>query len=205
MVCTSFNGEARNVWLFWFGPFWHTRLISSHYSRWSTGIRRLWMMTCQLQFAMDVMTTMTITNIRGKGPQKSCQHGMIPFKIFIFFKVLSKEYFTKKYFIHDEKIIYNSLEIYFHLGKFIHSSLMSFWNRFALVVLTLCFSIFFLVVYMDQNLPTPLTLQDVTKHPEKFIEERARNALKKLTSVGSRPTGTLSLSVKCLQKWISGI
>ncbi len=42
---------------------------------------------------------------------------------------------------------------------------------------------------MDQRLPVPLTLQDAAGKPDRFIEERARNSLKKLTSVGARPAG----------------
>jgi len=76
-----------------------------------------------------------------------------------------------------------------------------YYFRFALIVLSLCFSIFFLVVYMDQNLPIPLTLHDVSKHPERFIEERARNALKKLTSVGPRPAGFWQLYTRFQISW----
>jgi len=42
---------------------------------------------------------------------------------------------------------------------------------------------------MDRRLPVPLTLQDVANNPSSFIEERARNHLKKLTRVGPRPAG----------------
>ncbi len=46
---------------------------------------------------------------------------------------------------------------------------------------------------MDQRLPVPLTLQDAAGKPDRFIEERARNSLKKLTSVGARPAGNYLL------------
>jgi hypothetical protein len=77
-----------------------------------------------------------------------------------------------------------------------------FTNRLALLVLTLCLSTFLLVVYMDQRLPVPLTLQDAAGNPDigerksagkpdRFIEERARNSL----SVGARPAGNHSVPI----------
>jgi hypothetical protein len=55
----------------------------------------------------------------------------------------------------------------------------------------MCLSIFLLVVYMDQRLPVPLTLQDAAGKPDRFIEERARNSL----SVGARPAGNHSVPI----------
>jgi len=52
-----------------------------------------------------------------------------------------------------------------------------------------------LVVYMDQKLPVPLTLQDAPGNPTRFIEGRARNALKQLTRVGARPAGMAKQTV----------
>ena len=43
---------------------------------------------------------------------------------------------------------------------------------------------------MDQRLPQPLTFKDAQTHPDRFIEERARTSLKKITSVGPRPAGS---------------
>lgn len=43
---------------------------------------------------------------------------------------------------------------------------------------------------MDGRLPKPLTLADAVIHPDKFIEERARDHLRQLTSVGPRPAGS---------------
>ncbi len=51
-------------------------------------------------------------------------------------------------------------------------------------------SIFSLVLYMDGRLPDPLTVADSEKHPDRFIEERARDLLRQLTSVGPRPAGS---------------
>ena len=79
-----------------------------------------------------------------------------------------------------------------HLKKYPTASLTHrslFHSRLALLVLLMCFSIFMLVVYMDRRLPVPLTVQDAVNHPSSFIEERARNHLKKLTRVGARPAG----------------
>ncbi|XP_023345863.1 endoplasmic reticulum metallopeptidase 1 isoform X2 [Eurytemora carolleeae] len=60
----------------------------------------------------------------------------------------------------------------------------------ALVIGSWCLCVFFLVVYMDQRLPDPLTLRDTTTNPDRFIEERARKTLRALTSVGARPAGS---------------
>ena len=60
----------------------------------------------------------------------------------------------------------------------------------SLLILAFCFCIFGLVHFMDGRLPRPLTLEDAQVHPEKFIEERARDHLKQLTSVGPRPAGS---------------
>ena len=60
----------------------------------------------------------------------------------------------------------------------------------SLVVLVFSFAIFGLVHYMDGRLPKPLTLAEEHTHPERFIEERARDYLRHLTSVGPRPAGS---------------
>jgi hypothetical protein len=69
-----------------------------------------------------------------------------------------------------------------------NTELLSTW--LCLVILAFCFSIFGLVLYMDGRLPKPLSLADSAKHPEMFIEERARDVLRQLTSVGPRPAGS---------------
>ena len=60
---------------------------------------------------------------------------------------------------------------------------------YSLIILTYCFCVFGLVWHMDGRLPTPMTKADLAEFPESFIEERARDYLKKLTSVGARPAG----------------
>lgn len=60
----------------------------------------------------------------------------------------------------------------------------------ALVVLAFCFSIFGIILLMDGRLPKPLKIEDAAKHPNRFIEERAREHLRQLTSVGPRPAGS---------------
>ena len=47
-----------------------------------------------------------------------------------------------------------------------------------------------MVTIMDKRLPDALTLKDVSTHPDRFIEERARRSLRALTSVGARPAGS---------------
>lgn len=67
-----------------------------------------------------------------------------------------------------------------------------FSTWWSLFILGYCLSIFFLVVYMDQRLPTPLRAADADSAavpPGSFVEERARAHLKKITSVGPRPAG----------------
>ena len=61
---------------------------------------------------------------------------------------------------------------------------------FSLFILIYLAVIFFFVVHMDQRLPPAISLKEAELHPDKFIEERARNHLRKLTSVGARPTGS---------------
>jgi len=65
---------------------------------------------------------------------------------------------------------------------------LSTWS--ALFVLVYLTAIFGFVVYMDQRLPNPLTYNDVAANPDRFIEERARTSLKRITSVGARPAGS---------------
>ena len=60
----------------------------------------------------------------------------------------------------------------------------------SLVILLYLGVIFVFVLYMDQRLPPGLSMKDAELHPDVFIEERARNYLRKITSVGARPTGT---------------
>ena len=50
---------------------------------------------------------------------------------------------------------------------------------------------FLLVHVMDQRLPAPLSAKDAAGNPGAFVEERARQYLKQLTSVGPRPAGEI--------------
>ena len=68
-----------------------------------------------------------------------------------------------------------------------HSGKLSTW--YSVLILTYCFLVFGLVWHMDARLPTPLSKADLERHPGSFIEERAREYLVKLTSVGARPAG----------------
>lgn len=66
------------------------------------------------------------------------------------------------------------------------SDKFSVWSfAFIFIYVLLIFAV---VVYMDRSLPTPLT-EGQPDVAGRFIEGRARKHLKKLTSVGSRPTG----------------
>ncbi|CAL8109253.1 unnamed protein product [Orchesella dallaii] len=58
------------------------------------------------------------------------------------------------------------------------------------LVLAFVLAIFFFVRHVDYKLPTPLTVNDISENPSSFIEERARNDLKTLTSMGSRVSGS---------------
>ena len=60
----------------------------------------------------------------------------------------------------------------------------------ALLVLVYLLAIFGFALYMDSRLPEPLGYNDVADNPGRFIEERARSSLKRLTSVGARPAGS---------------
>lgn len=72
-------------------------------------------------------------------------------------------------------------------------------NGLAVVVLLFCFGIFGLVLLMDNRLPKPLTLADSANNPERFIEERARDHLRQLTSVGPRPAGSYENEVLAVE------
>ena len=52
---------------------------------------------------------------------------------------------------------------------------------------------------MDQRLPAPLSAKDAAGNPGAFVEERARQYLKQLTSVGPRPAGKICVleSILC--------
>lgn len=60
----------------------------------------------------------------------------------------------------------------------------------AFVIVFFCTAVFSLVLYMDGRLPKPLTLSDIPQNPDTFIEDRARDMLRRLTSVGARPAGS---------------
>ena len=69
------------------------------------------------------------------------------------------------------------------------TELLSIW--LSLLILSFCLTIFALVLYMDSRLPVPLRVDNAeNKYPDRFIEERARDLLKQLTSVGARPAGS---------------
>ena len=53
-----------------------------------------------------------------------------------------------------------------------------------------CAFLFCLVILMDNRLPEPLRVADISTQPDRFIEERARRSLRALTSVGARPAGS---------------
>ena len=63
----------------------------------------------------------------------------------------------------------------------------TWWSLFILIYLGI---IFIFVAHMDQRLPPAINIKESELHPDRFIEERARNHLRKLTSVGARPTGS---------------
>lgn len=65
---------------------------------------------------------------------------------------------------------------------------LSTW--YSLVIAGCLLGLFMLVMLMDQRLPQPLTLSDVSAQPDRFIEERARRSLRALTSIGPRPAGS---------------
>ena len=78
----------------------------------------------------------------------------------------------------------------------------------SLVVLLFCFGIFGLVLLMDGRLPQPLTLAESSSNPDRFIEERARDHLRQLTSVGPRPAGSYEnevLAVDFIRRRLEGI
>ena len=62
----------------------------------------------------------------------------------------------------------------------------TWWSVLILAYVLLCF---LLVHVMDQRLPAPLSAKDAAANPGAFVEERARQYLKQLTSVGPRPAG----------------
>ena len=68
------------------------------------------------------------------------------------------------------------------------SEKLSTWS--ALLVLAYLMLIFGFAIYMDSRLPEPLGYNDAAANPGRFIEERARGSLKRLTSVGARPAGS---------------
>ena len=86
------------------------------------------------------------------------------------------------------------------------SERLSTW--LSVVVLLYCFAIFGLVLLMDGRLPRPLTLADANVHNDRFIEERARDHLRQLTSVGPRPAGSYEnevLAVDFLRRRLESI
>ena len=75
-------------------------------------------------------------------------------------------------------------------------------------VLIFCFGIFGLVLLMDGRLPKPLSMSEAASNPERFIEERARDHLRQLTSVGPRPAGSYEnevLAVDFIRRRLEGI
>ena len=78
----------------------------------------------------------------------------------------------------------------------------------ALVVLGLLLSVFTVVWLLDSRLPRALTTADIPAQPEAFIEERARNTLRALTSIGARPAGSYEnevLAVELLKRELHSI
>ena len=78
------------------------------------------------------------------------------------------------------------------------SEKLSTWS--ALLVLVYLVAIFGFALYMDSRLPVPLGYNDVSANPGRFIEERARASLKRLTSVGARPAGSYENEVRSIKK-----
>ena len=72
----------------------------------------------------------------------------------------------------------------------------TFSTWWSLVILGYVLLLLLLVHVMDQRLPAPLTVKDAAVKPEAFIEERARQYLKQLTSVGPRPAGKIHRNKK---------
>ena len=66
-------------------------------------------------------------------------------------------------------------------------------NRYFIVILAYCLGVLALVVLSDIHLPQPVTLEEANTPENKgrFVEERARGHLKKITSFGPRPAGTV--------------
>ena len=80
-----------------------------------------------------------------------------------------------------------------------NSERLTTWSALLVLVyllLTFCFA-----AYMDSRLPDPLNSEDAGSNPGRFIEERARNSLRRITSVGARPAGSYENEVLPFHKF----
>lgn len=75
-------------------------------------------------------------------------------------------------------------------------------------VLTYFLFVSLTVIFLEKNLPEPLTIDSEDIDPERFIAEKARNFLANLTSIGPRVVGSVAnevLAVKYLKAHINDI
>lgn len=66
-------------------------------------------------------------------------------------------------------------------------------------------SIFFITVFVESQLPTPLHVSEAPLYPDRFISERAMKHLIRLTDIGPRTTGSYENEVVAIKFFMDEI
>lgn len=59
--------------------------------------------------------------------------------------------------------------------------------------------VYTVLAILEKSLPEPVTISNEHNHPDRFVAERARNHLVKLTSMGPRPVGSKENEILAVQ------
>lgn len=68
-----------------------------------------------------------------------------------------------------------------------------------LLCIVISVAFYTVLAILEKSLPEPVTLSNEHNHPDRFVAERARNHLVKLTSMGPRPVGSKENEILAVQ------
>lgn len=74
-----------------------------------------------------------------------------------------------------------------------------------LLCIVISVAVYTVLAILEKNLPEPVTISNEHNYPDRFVAERARNHLVKLTSMGSRTVGSKENEILAVQLIIDEI